>query len=91
MTRPYDSFRDLIDCWPSFSALAEGFSALGLPIGTGAVKQWRRRDAIPSAYFEALIDLARHDGVADVTADVLVALASRRRSMDGFASQETAA
>jgi len=91
MTQPYDSFRDLIDCWPSFAALAEGFSALGLPIGIGAVKQWRRRDAIPSAHFGALIELARRDGVADVTADVLVALASRRRSVNGFTSEEPAA
>lgn len=77
-TKVATSFSALIDLWPSYSAMADGISARGRHVGAGAVKQWRRRDAIPSGHFEAIINAAREVGIEGVTADLLVALAARK-------------
>lgn len=74
------SFRDLIDRWPSGRVLAETLTSHGRPVGSGVVKQWRRRDAIPSAYFAALIAAAADAGISGVSAGLLVHLAGRRSS-----------
>lgn len=72
------TFRELIDRWPSFVAMADGLCAAGRMTGAGAVKQWHRRNAIPAPYFEAVIAAARDLGIGGVTADLLVALAARK-------------
>ena len=65
-----ESYRDIIDAWPSRRALAED---LGVDYET--VKKWRQRDSIPAAHWPALVKAARRRKVR-VTLTLLVDLAA---------------
>lgn len=67
-----ESFSQLIGLWPSMSQLAAD-----LAVPYGVVKQWRRRDSIPSEYWRALIAAAKQRGISGITADLLTELAAR--------------
>ena len=67
------SFVEVLSLWPSLTVLA---SDLGLPYGV--VKQWRLRNSIPPAHWQAIVAAAQGRGIAGVTVEALAALAARR-------------
>jgi len=48
-----NSFRDVIDLWPSMAEMARQAH-----VTHGTVKQWRRRNSIPSRYWLRLVLLS---------------------------------
>ncbi len=66
------SFREIIDRWPSFSGLAEDLSAVGYTVGAGVIKQWRRRNSIPSSYFRAIVLASARRGFDAISSDTLI-------------------
>lgn len=71
------SFRDVITLWPT----AEEFGA-DIGIDGGLARNHKRRDSLPSEYWEATIAAAQRRGYL-VTADLLTAIAAKRRSEGG--------
>lgn len=67
-----DSFRSVIDLWPSVSDLA---TALGENVST--VQKWRTRNRIPSYQWWAIVQNARARGYA-VTLERLASLAKEQ-------------
>jgi len=67
------SFSEVLALWPSLSDLA---ADLSLPYGV--VKQWRRRNSIPSDRWQALVLAAQRRGHGFVTAELLAAIAAGR-------------
>lgn len=68
----FDSFREIIDSWPTRKALA-------LAMGTVTVRQvqkWHERDFIPCENWERLVAVSRRSG--DVTLRNLAELAAQR-------------
>jgi hypothetical protein len=72
-----DSFRSIIELWPSPSA-----DSMALEIGAGipAVRKWYQRDRIPAEWWLAVLasEPAKYAGV---TAETLAALAAREAAL----------
>ena len=66
------SHREIMDLWPSAAELARDLKTSG-----DNVRQWRRRNRIPSWFFDPIVRAARERGLEGVTAEVL-AVASIR-------------
>lgn len=64
--------RDIIDLWPSRSALADDIHADDDSVTLQAVHKWAQRNSIPSRYHAVLLRAAPRRGV-ELSADVLVA------------------
>lgn len=73
-----NSFSDIISLWPSAEALA---GDLGLPGENpgGTVRAWKRRDNIPSEYWDDLVLCAQRRGFHEVSAELLLRVAALRR------------
>jgi hypothetical protein len=68
-----NSFSEVLALWPTLSELA---ADLDLPYGV--VKQWRRRNSIPSDKWQALVLAAQRRGHRRITAELLTSIAARR-------------
>ena len=66
-----DSFRAVIELWPSTDELAEDVG-----VGVAAVRKWRQRDRIPSERWKGLLGTVTAK-TAGLTADKLASLAAR--------------
>lgn len=68
-----DSFRAIIEWWPTTRALAEE-----LGVADGVVRQWKSKIGIPARYWQSLLEtkIARRNRL---TAAVLVRLVDYRR------------
>lgn len=64
------TFPDVISKWPNAGELARDIN-----IKRGAVKQWRRRESIPSEYWLDIESAARRRGIEGVTVFVLAEIA----------------
>jgi hypothetical protein len=73
------SFRDIIDLWPSPDALA---GEVGSKAET--VRKWRQRDSIPAEWWLPVIEAGKARGHA-LTADTLAALAGRSKAGEAAA------
>ncbi len=73
-----DSFRAVIALWPSHAAFA---ADIGRRPGT--VRMWSVRDMIPSECWAEVIGASKVRGIAGVTPDLFVDLASRRKTAAG--------
>jgi hypothetical protein len=68
-----DSFRDIIDRWPSRSALGEEAGA-----SASLVSKWWQRDSIPSEYWIGIVGAAERRGISGVNTESLARLAARK-------------
>ena len=78
-----DQTKDIIRLWPSRAALATDCG-----VRVGVVKQWERRNSIPSAYWAATVAGALTRGIPNVTLECLAQVAAQRRlfASDGQAT-----
>jgi hypothetical protein len=75
MSRRLRSFSELIGLWDSRAALGEDCD-----VDAGVVKQWDRRNSIPSAYWGAVVaGAARRKIEPEITFELLSRLAAGRR------------
>jgi len=80
------TFRDLIDCWPSYEALAHDVK---VPVGT--VGSWRHHNSIPARsrdrdIWSALVNGSSARGIDSITLHLLARLAAS----GGFLGKEAA-
>lgn len=73
------SFRDIIDLWPSPDALAGDVGAKA-----ETVRKWRQRDSIPAEWWLPVIEAGRKQG-HEVTADLFTQLAGRSKTSEAAA------
>ena len=69
------TFSDIINRWPSAEEFASGIHVTG-----GRVRQWRRRNRLPSEFWLDVVEDAASRGYADVTLEVLASIAAKSRS-----------
>ena len=67
------TFIDVINAWPSMTFLA---SEMGEPYET--IRNWRRRDSIPSDKWHSLCRVAKRHSLRYIDADRLVQIAATR-------------
>ena len=72
------SFRDVINLWPSRSALTRDLSG-GPKAPVAPVRDWYARDSIPDHWFDLLISAAKRRGFDEVTYRLLAELTRSRR------------
>lgn len=79
MSERPDSFRSVVELWPTRKAMAEAMAARGADPGADAISKWWRRDAIPSLWWSRVVatDEAK---AAGVTAELLAELEARTTS-----------
>lgn len=78
-----DTFRLVIDLWPSLPAFAEDIDVIYV-----TAQAMHRRDSIPSEHWEATVAGASKRGIGGVTLERLAAIAASRRTTKS-AKQET--
>jgi hypothetical protein len=74
MVRAMDTFRSLIDRWPSLSAFAEDIDVIYV-----TAQAMHRRDSIPPEYWSATVDGALRRGIAGINLETMAAIAASRR------------
>jgi hypothetical protein len=70
--------RDIIDLWPSRTALAEDIHADDDPVTLQTVHKWAQRNSIPSRYHATILRAALRRAIG-LSADSLVAAHERPR------------
>lgn len=65
------TYSEIIAQWPAISVLADEIG--GVPVGV--VKQWKRRNSIPSRYWSAIVRAAEARGIDGITIEALARLA----------------
>lgn len=68
----------MLQLWTHRGRLTADLQALGVDVSYTAVQAWETRDNIPKAHWDALLQIARRDGVAAVTEASLQAAVDRR-------------
>ena len=69
------TFADVIACWETAAALAADLGE-----NEGTVRQWKNRNSIPAAYWPKVIAAALKRDFDGITAELLAAIAQRRRA-----------
>lgn len=71
-----ETFKDLLDQWPSMEALAGDVGAT-----VHRVRKWRVRNRVPAEYWDALLRAAGEREIA-ATPELLVSLAAEQRDAE---------
>ena len=74
----YDSFREIIDLWPSRVALADE-----LGVRPQAIANMHMRDSVASEHFNKIVEAAKSMGYDGVTHELMCNLAARGREAVG--------
>ena len=75
-----ETIAEIIEAWPNPETLASQIKTT-----PGLIAVWKHRGSIPSEYWRAIADAARKQGIDNVTIDLLVDLAARRRNQTSAA------
>lgn len=73
MLSAMNTFREIIDAWPSAFTLADDIGER-----EGTIRQWRHRDRIPSTKWRAMIEAAKRRRISGITPARLVDLAAEK-------------
>ena len=68
-----DSFKHIIECWPTRAALAVEVGAAPL-----SVRAWHHRNSIPAEYWLRVVTAAKARGFKGITYEAMLALADKK-------------
>lgn len=74
MVGAMDTFRTLIERWPSLSAFADDIGVIYV-----TAQGMHRRGSIPSEYWAAVVEGATKRGIAGVDLEILAAISAAKR------------
>jgi len=75
------TFRDVINSFGNAEQMGRDLGVSGL-----SVRQWRRRNSIPSQHWTRIVDLAQTRGLDIISLDLLATIAARAPSTDARAA-----
>lgn len=70
-----ETFRDIIDRWPSLPEFAADIDVIYV-----TAQAMHRRDGIDDAYWKAMVEAAQRRGIEGVTLDLLASISASRRT-----------
>lgn len=71
-----NSFREIIDAWPSRGLMAEDMGLEG-PKPTAKINLWHHRDSIPPPFWQAVVRAAKGRRLAGITLEAITRFVSK--------------